>query len=945
MEDTQETAEQLFVAVLGLDPSERSAYLSKVCHDCPDLRERVEQMLKEDDFSGSCLKQPLFGCPPFHGSPDVLSTAPSTDDPPHKNPSSNSYRSQFNRGEVLLDRFVVIRFIARGGMGEVYEVEDRHLRSVHVALKTILSHYAGDRSMQERFEREVLSAREVVHPNLCPIYDIFHWKRPEGQLAFLTMKLLAGETLAARLARTGPLPTPEASLTIKQVGLGLSAAHDAGILHRDIKASNIILDGFGEKVCACVTDFGLARAAQSETTALTAGGIVGTPGYMAPELFDGGSPSKASDVFSFGVVAYQALTGHLPRISLNSAADKSIEALTKDFPPPWKQVLCGCLDPSLDRRYKDMPSVLRSLTEPAIESTDSLHSTPFLSRRRMIALAATGCLAVTGWAWLERDRLKKWLEPLPSKRFVALIAWPAGESQSVVLTILDSIRNVLAREERYVKDLLIIGFNDIPGTATGPKSPTASVAALGANLVLAVSLRSDTSLLTLTLQVIDAITQRNLRSIEIKCTRDRLSSMVEDASNAALALLDLPPGELYLNDQQELKRVSPETFRDFSEAQELANEPNDLGLTGAILKYQRALIDDPYFALGYARLAIAYVRLYCVKGDSANLGLGERNASLSLRLNPNSASGLFSEGLCLLYLGKPDAAIDLFARSLRIDPGNPEILLNKAWAFRNLGQFREAELAFRDIIKERPNYWPAYDGLGWVLWRQAKYKEAANAYDAAANAAPNVALPLANLGALYQELGKRDEAIAALNSSLRRSINEEALLALGDIAFSDKKYTAALDYYQRAAGQNPTYHVTWRNIADCYAVLGKPELVQKNYAKAAEIMSDLLAMNPGDGAGWATLAFYHAKIHDEPRAEADIARAQNASDVESQFMLVQAMAVLGKKEEALQLLLKCMGRGLAPIEVNGALDLEGLRNDPRYLSLVMKLRTKDGFKP
>jgi serine/threonine protein kinase/Tfp pilus assembly protein PilF len=940
MEDLQEVAEQIFVTALGLDPSEREAYLRTVCHSSPEVRARVEKLLKEDDLAGSFLKHPLFDSMPVDGE-DVTSRNLNSQT---GHADTQSYTPQFTPGEVLCDRFQVIRFIAKGGMGEVYEVEDRQLRGVHVALKTVLSQYAADPLMRERVEREVLNAREVVHPNICPIYDIFHWKRSEGRITFLTMKLLAGETLSARLGRAGPIADPEASLIIRQVGAGLSAAHEAGILHRDIKAANIILEGSGEKVYACVTDFGLARAALGETTALTLQGIAGTPGYMAPELFYGGTPSPASDVFSFGVVVYQVLTGHLPRLSLVRTPDNAKSSLTQSLPPMWRKLVNGCLEPNPDLRFKDIPTALQSLAQAPIESKGRRLGSRFLTRRKMIALTATGCLAAAGGAWLERDELIDWLEPLPAKRFVALMAWPAEDSTPVLQTILDSIGNRLARAEASVKDLLIISFRDVQDTADAPHSPTSTVAALGANLVFAASLHASPSLMTLSLQVLDAMSQKRLRKAEIKCTPARLGSLAEDASLAALALLDLPPKEISMNDQEEWKQLSPETFRTFSEAEQLADEPNETGLTEAILKYQRVLTSDPHFALGYARLARAYIRLYIAQGGTANLGLGERNAELSLRINPNSASGHFSEGLSLLYQGKPDAAIESFAKSLRIDPGNSEIALNEAWAFRNLGRFKDAEQVVRGIIKMRPYYWPAYDALGWILWREAKYEESARAYDAAANAAPNVAQPLANLGALYLELGKRDEAIAASNASLKRSPNGEAFLTLGDIAFADGKYTAAIDQYQRAADLNPKSDVTWRDIADCYAVQGQTALAEKNYAKAAEIRSSGLEVNPSDRAGWATLAYYHAKIHDAFHAEQDMAKAQGANDVESQFMIAQAMAALGKKEEALQMLLNCMDRGLAPIEVDEAPDLASLRKDPRYLSRVLKLRTKDSLK-
>jgi serine/threonine protein kinase/tetratricopeptide (TPR) repeat protein len=940
MEDLQEVAEQIFVTALGLDPSEREAYLRTVCHSSPEVRARVEMLLQEDDLAGSFLEHPLFEHRPVEHE-DVTAQNVSSQS---GHADTQSYTPQFKAGDVLCDRFLVIRFIAKGGMGEVYEVEDRQLRGVHVALKTVLSQYAADPLMQERFEREVLNAREVVHPNICPIYDIFHWKRPEGRLTFLTMKLLAGETLSARLGRAGPVADPEASLIIRQVGAGLSAAHQAGILHRDIKAANIILDGSGEKVYACVTDFGLARAAMGESTALTSHGIAGTPGYMAPELLYGGTPSPASDVFSFGVVVYQIIAGRLPRLSLNHTPANSLSTLTEGLPQPWRQLVSGCLEPNPDLRFKDIPTALQSLMQAPIERKEDVPGPRFLTRRKMIALTATGCLAAAGGAWLERDKLIDWFEPLPEKRFVALMAWPAAESSAVVQTILDSIGNRLAREEANVKDLLIITFNDLRDSSNAVQSPTTSVSALGANLVLAASLRTSPTLLTLSLQVLDAMTQKKLRRIEIKRAPDKLSNIVEDASKAALALLDLPAGDPFMSDQEEWKRTSPETFRIFSEAQQLVNEPNDTGLTAAILKYQQALTEDPHFALGYARLARAYILLYLAKGDAANLELAERNARVALRYNPNSASGLFSEGLALLYSGKTDAAIESFAKSHRIDPGNPEIPLYKAYAFLGLGRYKDAELVFGDIIKERPNYWPAYDTLGWVLWRQARYQEAAKAYAEAANAAPNVGLPLANLGAMYVELDKRDEGVAALNASLKRSPTAGAFLTLGDIAFGDGKFAAALDSYRRAADLDPNYHVTWGEMGNCYAALGQPAQAQKSYAKAAEILSERLVMNPNHGSGWATLAFYHAKIHDTAEAETDMAKAQGATDVESQFMMVQALAALGKKEEALQLLLKCMDRGLAPVEVDLVPDLKGLRKDPRYLSRIQKLRTRNGFK-
>ncbi len=303
MASQEQTVEQLFSTALDLPPEDRAAFLDRVCADAPELRARVEELLLADEEAGSFLESPLLGS---SGRSDFARYA-SDGDSTNSVDLSPAMAARFEPGQVIAGRFVVIRFIDRGGMGEVYEVQDRDLKGVHLALKTVLPHIAADPAMRERFKREVLLAREVVHPNLCPIYDIFRWQRLEGDVTFLTMRFLPGETLAARIRRQGHIALPEATRIVSQVAAGLAAAHRAGILHRDIKASNIMLDGAGAEVFACVTDFGLARTNKGDSTVMTVGGVAGTLGYMAPELFYGDAPSPASDVFAFGVVITRCL--------------------------------------------------------------------------------------------------------------------------------------------------------------------------------------------------------------------------------------------------------------------------------------------------------------------------------------------------------------------------------------------------------------------------------------------------------------------------------------------------------------------------------------------------------------------------------------------------------------------------------------------------------------
>ncbi len=298
------------------------------------------------------------------GSDEATSPLPSRDGLTTVNPSRRqAEQPTFMAGDMIAQRYRVARFIARGGMGEVYEADDLELRE-RIALKTVRSEGAGDTLAVERFRREIQLARKVTHPNVCRIFDVSH-HRPDGDASsgviFLTMELLVGETLAERLRRGGPLQPAEALPIARQVADALHAAHQVGVVHRDLKPGNVMLVEGRGTLRAVVTDFGLARlesgSEDQQGLALTSAGVVGTPAYLAPEQVEGKEITPAVDVYAFGIVLYEMLTGTVPFLG-DTALSTAVKRLQQPPPSPRAQV------PGLDQRWE--AAILRCLArEPS----------------------------------------------------------------------------------------------------------------------------------------------------------------------------------------------------------------------------------------------------------------------------------------------------------------------------------------------------------------------------------------------------------------------------------------------------------------------------------------------------------------------------------------------------------------------------------------------------
>ena len=375
----------LFAGALSRTPQEREAFLEEKCEGNLNLQAEVRNLISDVARADEWLEVSA---------------------PPASTPS-------FAPGDIAAGRFLIVRLLGRGGMGEVYEAEDR-LLGENIAIKTVLPEIASQPASLIRFHKEIQLARRISHPNVCRIFDL---ETHEGDAAqpviFLTMELLSGETLAARIERGGPPPMEEALALGRQMAEGLEAAHRCGVVHRDFKSGNVMLvPGREGTPRAVITDFGLARedGPHAATRSLTGkGNLLGTLDYMAPEQLEKGEADFRSDIYSLGLVLFEMVTGKLP-FQEHGPVGALVGRLQGPAPSPrserpelsrtWEAVVGRCLERDPARRFGSAAEVARALA-PADPRTDPAFRLRRVRRRGLAALAGLVLIIAAG-VWLLR---------------------------------------------------------------------------------------------------------------------------------------------------------------------------------------------------------------------------------------------------------------------------------------------------------------------------------------------------------------------------------------------------------------------------------------------------------------------------------------------------------------------------------------------------------------
>jgi tetratricopeptide (TPR) repeat protein len=808
----------------------------------------------------------------------------------------------FADGAVIAGRYRVVKFLAQGGMGEVYEVEDRELGE-RVAMTTILPRIAAHPVPLERFRREILFARRITHPNVCRIFDIGHHAlsvQPGDEVTFLTMELLEGESLSKHQRRHGPMSTADALPLVQQITSGLAAAHRAGVVHRDLKPANIFLVPGDGGPRAVVTDFGLARieaAGEALKEVTGTGELLGTPSYMSPEQLEGGTPTPASDIYALGLIIYEMLTG-ARAFEGDTAFQMALKRLqqppiapSKHIPgidPLWERTILHCLEKDPADRFANVEEIGRVLE-------GELPAPSGMSWRR--------------WRGELRAALRNptfWIPVIVIATAVAVVAVrgrrivpesTVGDRRSVAVLGFDNVSNdpdaswmSTALSEILTTDLAAGGgLRTIPGETVvrvrtdlgipqmhslGEDTLTRLRENLGTDLVVLGSFTATQDRLRLDVRVQDAATGELVVQQPESGARDDFFELAEAAASAIRSSLGVATATEAASAMASLV-TNPTAARLYAEGLERLRSFDSLGAKDLLV---RAAEEDPEsplirLALAEAWRDLGYQQEALTAAETAyklseNLGREERTRirgeymmaarqweeavesfrSLWTFFPDNLGYGLSLAG-AQLAAGQAEAALDTVGglRSLPSpDSEDPRVDLEEAAALSALGRFDEQLAAARRAVEE------SRQRSARLVLAEARLEEAS---------------ALISLGRYDEAAGACEEALAIFTQAQNRTGEAAALerMALtayyrGDFRTAEERLETALEISRRVGNRE--------GEANNLNLLGAMQLERGRLGEAEESFAQVLsianeiASGEGEALALNNLALVHQRRGD-----------------------------------------------------------------------------------
>jgi serine/threonine protein kinase/tetratricopeptide (TPR) repeat protein len=839
--------------------------------------------------------------------------------------------------------YQVVRQIGSGGMGVVWLAEDSRLNR-KVALKTVRTADANTIEGRQRLMREARAAAALNHPHIAAVHDVLD---VDGRVV-VVFEYVEGETLSTRLHR-GPLEVGETIEIACQLADALRAAHGQGVIHRDLKPSNVVL---GPEMGAKVLDFGIARMvpAGAEMSAsvpgTVGGGLVGTPGYAAPEQYLSRNVDGRADLYALGVMIFEMLSGRRPFPSSDAVAlatsvlrDEApkLSSAGLRVPPALDKLVARLLEREPARRPQSGDEVLVELGPLRDLESSPLGRRTFRLRRRIpfstkIASIAVLVVAVGIGALLQRGGQRLGPEtpvvavlPLTNTSGDASNDYLGAGLAESLITSLASVPKVTVLSRSAVEE----SRQQNPDRAGFVRSLDASYIVTGSVQNVADRLR-----VTLNLERPDASVAWG-ETVEGR-TGELFEMQTRLATALANAIADQTPSG---------RRAAPAAPITGSESAQIAYwkgrahlDRKDLtgSVQAALTEFERALAADPKFATAHAGLAEAQWSTYVQTNDKAWAQKAAASTRRAIELEPDRPSVRYIAALTMYRVGQFAEAAQEVQRALALQPTYEDAIRLHAMILTRQGKVDEALTEFRRVMALRPNAVTIHADMGVALFQASRFQEALDALDRAIALSPGSSINLTRAGAAAQQLGETQRALDYYERANAIQPRAETFSNIGTIHYGLGDFEKAAAAYEGSLLIRPLSAVTNRNLGDAYRHLGRAADARRAYRKAVQQAEVEVSVRASDARAIARLAVYRAKAGDDEAAMRSLKRAlalaPNDEQVQQRAGVIHALA--RRTGPALDAIEKAIANGFARRLIAEEEDFTVLRPLPRFAALV-----------
>ncbi|MBY0495355.1 MAG: tetratricopeptide repeat protein [Cyanobacteria bacterium] len=839
--------------------------------------------------------------------------------------------------------YKIVRQLGSGGMGVVWLAEDTRLNR-KVALKAVKGADAETTEGRQRLMREARAAAALNHPHIATVHDVLD---VDGNV-MVVFEYVEGETLSSRIGR-GPMPVEEVIEVAWQLADALAAAHTQGIIHRDLKPSNVII---GAELRIKVLDFGIARMVpagadmSASVSGTIGGGLVGTPGYAAPEQYLSRNVDGRADLYALGVMIFEMLACRRPFPS-NDAVLLATSVLRDDapklsdtglmVPPALEKLVARLLERDVEKRPSSGDDVLVELSPLRdMESSPLARRTVLIRRRLPLSTKIAAAVAVLIMAGLvvRMQMTTRRLGPESPVIAVLPLTNMSGDAANDYLGagLAESLITSLAAVPRVT----VLSRSAVDDTRQQYPDRARFVQALDATYVVEGSVQAVSDRLRVTLNLVrqDASVAWG-RTVEGP-SRDLFTLQTQLASLLNDAIADQTPSSARvqpaaLPTTSEPAQIAYWKGRALVDRRDIAGNPQ-----AAIKEFETAINADPKFAMGYAGLAEAHWAMYQITNDKTWADRAMQATAAAVKLEPDRPAVRYSAGLTMFRSGRFEEAKQELERAIALQPTSEEATRLLGRVLMRLGKIDDGMVQFRKALEIRPNSVTVHTEMGLALYNASRYKEALGAFEKAIALAPNSSYNLTQAGAASQMAGDPKKALEFYEKATAIQPRAETFSSMGTIYYDQGEYQKAANAYEAALLIRPLGAVTHRNLGDAYRRLGRRDDALKAYRAAVARQQADVAVSPGDARGLARLAVYQAKAGDDAAARRSLAAAEKIAPRDEQVQLRAGVvhALAGRSEQALQALERAVAGGISRRTIESEEDFERLRPLPRYAAVV-----------